>query len=102
MTQAAHGDIHGTIEGIPFDSSQLLDDPVSRNSTQSYFVQLADLAAYAAFRRHYPPPARPVQIVPKMMWSELGKLFWMLHSKSILLLDLGCWNRFMRLAQNTN
>jgi hypothetical protein len=54
----------------PFN--RLLDDPVSRTSGQSYFVQLADLVAYAAFRRHYPPPARPVQIVPQMMWSELG------------------------------
>jgi hypothetical protein len=54
----------------PFE--RLLDDPVPRNSTQSYFLQLADLAAYAAFRRHYPPPARPVQIVPQSMWDELG------------------------------
>jgi len=56
---------------LPFD--RLLDDPVSRDSRQSYFLQLADLAAYAAFRRHYPPPVRPVQIVPQMMWKELGK-----------------------------
>jgi hypothetical protein len=54
----------------PFN--RLLDDPVSRNSAQSYFLQLADLVAYAAFRRHYPPPVRPVQIVPQMMWDELG------------------------------
>jgi hypothetical protein len=54
----------------PFN--RLLDDPVSRNSKQSYFLQLADLAAYAAFRRHYPPPVRPVQIVPQLMWDELG------------------------------
>lgn len=54
----------------PFE--RLLDDPVSRDSRQSYFLQLADLAAYAAFRRHYPPPPRPVQIVPKLMWDELG------------------------------
>jgi hypothetical protein len=50
----------------------LVDDPVSRNSAQSYFVQLADLNAYAAFRRVVPPPARPVQIVPENMWDELG------------------------------
>lgn len=54
----------------PFE--QLLDDPVARDSKQSYFLQLADLTAYAAFRRHYPPPPRPVQIVPKLMWKELG------------------------------
>jgi hypothetical protein len=51
---------------------RLVDDPVTRNSTQSYLVQFADLDAYAAFRRLYPPPARRVQIVPQGMWDELG------------------------------
>jgi len=59
----------GTLS-VPF--LRLLDDPVPRSSAQSYFVQLADLAAYAAFRRLYPPPARPVQIVPQSTWDELG------------------------------
>jgi len=44
---------------VPF--SKLVDDPVPKNSAQSYFIQLADLAAYAAFRRLYPPPSRLVQ-----------------------------------------
>ena len=52
--------------------TRLLDDPVSRTSTQSYLLQLADLDAYAAFRRLYPPPDRPVQVVPQGMWDELG------------------------------
>jgi Protein of unknown function (DUF3800) len=52
---------------------RLLDDPVPRSSAQSYFLQLADLNAYAAFRRLYPPPTRPVQIVPEGMWDELGE-----------------------------
>lgn len=55
---------------VPFRG--LVDDPVARRSHESYFLQLADLAAYAAFRRVYPPPARAVQIVPEMMWDELG------------------------------
>jgi hypothetical protein len=59
----------GTLK-VPFD--RLLDDPVPRNSQQSYFLQLADLNAYAAFRRIYAPPPRPVQIVPHDMWDELG------------------------------
>jgi hypothetical protein len=54
---------------VPFKG--LLDDPVPRDSRQSYFLQLADLAAYAAFRRLYPPPERPRQIVPQEMWDEL-------------------------------
>ena len=50
----------------------LVDDPISRDSRQSYFVQLADLSAYAAFRRIHPPPPRHVPIVPQTMWDELG------------------------------
>ena len=55
---------------IPF--TRLIDDPVSRDSRHSYFVQLADMAAYAAFRRLYPPPPRLVPIVPETTWDELG------------------------------
>jgi hypothetical protein len=50
----------------------ILDDPVPRHSNQSYFIQLADLNAYAAFRHFFPPPPRPVHVVPQSMWSELG------------------------------
>ncbi len=50
----------------------LLDDPVSRNSRHSYFLQLADLDAYAAFRRTCPPPPRTVQIVSYNTWDLLG------------------------------
>jgi Protein of unknown function (DUF3800) len=55
---------------VPF--GRLIDDPVPRDSRQSYFVQLADLAAYAAFRRYNPSPPRLVPIVPQRMWDELG------------------------------
>jgi hypothetical protein len=50
----------------------LIDDPVSRDSRQSYFIQVADVTAYAAFRRIHPPPPRLVQIVPQNMWDALG------------------------------
>ena len=55
---------------VPFRG--LLDDPVSRRSHESLFLQLADLVAFAAFRRVFPPPARTVQIVPELMWDELA------------------------------
>ena len=58
------------VVSVPF--RRLIDDPVPRDSRQSYFLQLADLAAYAAFRRLYPPPPRKVQIVPEKMWDEQG------------------------------
>jgi Protein of unknown function (DUF3800) len=65
------GSRYGTgVLRLPF--ARLIDDPVFRDSAQSYFVQLADLSAYAAFRRIYPPPPRAVQIVPQTMWDELG------------------------------
>lgn len=50
----------------------LLDDPVSRNSRHSYLLQLADLDAYAAFRRCYAPPARNQQIIRQASWDQLG------------------------------
>jgi hypothetical protein len=50
----------------------LLDDPVPRDSRQSYFLQLADLDAYAAFRSLYPPPATRGVVVPTGMWEYLG------------------------------
>lgn len=65
------GSAFGTgLLSVPF--LRMLDDPVPRRSHESYFLQLADLNAYAAFRRLYPPPRRPVQIVPQNMWEELG------------------------------
>lgn len=55
---------------VPFRG--LVDDPVSRRSHESLFLQVADLVAYAAFRRVFPPPSRPLQLVPETMWDELG------------------------------
>ena len=55
---------------VPFRN--LLDDPVPRDSKQSYFVQLADLNAYAAFRKVFPPPSSRGIVVPARMWDFLG------------------------------
>lgn len=45
----------------------LVDDPVERDSSQSYFVQFVDLNAYAAYRKERPDP-----LFPQQMWDELG------------------------------
>jgi Protein of unknown function (DUF3800) len=50
----------------------LIDDPVARQSHQSYFVQLADLVAFAAYRRLYPPPVTRFPVCHEKMWDELG------------------------------
>lgn len=61
----------GGVVKRPFD--RLIDDPVSRNSQQSLFIQVADLVAYAAFRCVYPGPTnRKHSVVPDDMWDELG------------------------------
>jgi hypothetical protein len=50
----------------------LVDDPISRKSTQSYFIQAADLVAYAAFRAVIPPGPATATVCPDRMWAELG------------------------------
>jgi hypothetical protein len=60
----------GSVTGVgslsrPF--TQLIDDPVQRKSHESYFIQLADFNAYAAFRR-----VVPVAGFKQDTWDELG------------------------------
>jgi hypothetical protein len=49
----------------------IVDDPVSRVSGQSYFIQLADLAA-SAFRTQYPPRPDRASVCPRGMWDQLA------------------------------
>jgi hypothetical protein len=51
---------------------RLVDDPVPRNSQQSYFIQLADLVAYAAFRSVIAPGQSIAQVCPQSTWAEIG------------------------------
>lgn len=50
----------------------LVDDPVPRTSRQSYFIQAADLVAYAAFRAVIAPSANVARVCPQTMWNSLG------------------------------
>ncbi|TCL77336.1 MULTISPECIES: DUF3800 domain-containing protein [unclassified Curtobacterium] len=49
----------------------LVEDPVPRDSASSYFVQAADLVAYAGFRRFQAPGAKSGSVCDETMWDEL-------------------------------
>jgi len=48
-------------------AENIIEDPSERRSQESYFIQFADLNAYAAFRRVFPAPTFGHKI-----WDELG------------------------------
>lgn len=51
----------------------LVEDPVSRDSRASFFIQMADFAAYAAYRRLHPGTEKVQQIVPTETWDLYGE-----------------------------
>lgn len=53
-------------------AGRVIDDPVPRQSHHSYFIQSADLAAYAAFRSVVPPGSAVRSFCPASTWSLLG------------------------------
>ena len=55
-------------EALKRDATNIVEDASERNSRESYFVQLADLNAYAAFRKVFPGPSFGAEI-----WDELGE-----------------------------
>lgn len=50
----------------------LIEDSVARDSQQSYFIQLADLVAYAASRNAVPANGKTTKVCDTSMWERLG------------------------------
>lgn len=57
---------------LQFAADKIIDDPVPRSSRGSYFVQLADLVAYAGWRTYQAPSPRVAQVVPADTWRSIG------------------------------
>lgn len=51
---------------------RLVEDPSPRTSHESYFLQMADLVAYAGWRTYVPPGKGAAQVVDQATWGELG------------------------------
>jgi len=56
-------------EPLDRKAENILEDPSDRRSDHSYFIQIADLNAYAAFRR-----VHPGNKFDGAMWDELGSI----------------------------
>ncbi len=51
---------------------KVIDDPVARDSRQSYLIQLADMVAYAGWRTYLAPGRAVAQVVPQSTWNHIG------------------------------
>lgn len=51
---------------------RLIEDPSPRTSHESYFLQLADLVAYAGWRTYRHPGSGVAKVVDQHTWGQLG------------------------------
>lgn len=58
---------------LQFKADRLIDDPIPRNSQHAYFVQLADMVAYAGWRSYMAPSKGVARVVPQSTWSHIGQ-----------------------------
>lgn len=50
----------------------IIDDPVPKDSQQSYMLQLADMVAYTGWRSYMPPSANVALVAPGNSWAQIG------------------------------
>lgn len=53
-------------------ANRLIEDPVPRDSAHCYFIQMADMIAYAGFRTYMRPGNAVARVCPSTMWNHLG------------------------------
>lgn len=63
-----------TASGKRVSAPLLVEDPTPRDSQQSYFIQLADIVAYAAAAKVYPRSGRTTKICDASAWDSLGEV----------------------------
>lgn len=66
------GSLYGVGTAGDHPAKLQVDDPVPRKSEQSYLIQMADLVAYAAFRRYIPPGKAVAHVCPAPTWTIMG------------------------------
>ncbi len=57
---------------IALPTIRIIDDPIPRDSRSSYFLQAADLVAYAAAKAIIAPNKKIARICPQTAWTWLG------------------------------
>lgn len=57
---------------IVLPTIKMIDDPVPRDSQSSYFLQTADLVAYAAAKAIASPNKKIAKVCPQTTWTRLG------------------------------
>lgn len=50
----------------------IVEDAIARDSSQSYFLQLADMVAYSGWRTYIKPGPSVAKVVPANSWNGLG------------------------------
>ncbi|MCA2264788.1 DUF3800 domain-containing protein [Mycobacterium marseillense] len=65
--------LHWGTGSVVNPAKYFVEDAIPRSSANSYFVQIADLVAYAAWRTHQHPSPGAAAVCPHTTWNLLGE-----------------------------